>query len=200
MARLTTMKGKVVEGPALVQRLFSDPRAAWLWLLPRLWLGWQWISAAEHKIFNPAWVSDGNALKGYWANAIKIPATGQPPITFDWYRSFLTFLLNAQAYTWFAKLVAYGELLVGIALIIGAFTGVAAFFGAFMNWNYMMAGTASTNPLLLVIAIGLILAWKVAGYVGADFVLLPTIGTPWGRIAERKEVTAPGAEPVGVHS
>ena len=88
-------------------------------------------------------------------------------------------LLNAQAYTWFAKLIAYGELLVGIGLIVGAFTGIAAFFGALMNFNFMLAGSASTNPVLFLIAVGLMMAWKVAGYVGADYFLLPLLGTPW---------------------
>jgi len=27
--------------------------------------------------------------------------------------------------------------------------------------------------------VGLMMAWKVAGYVGADYVLLPFLGTPW---------------------
>lgn len=75
--------------------------------------------------------------------------------------------------------MTYGELLIGIALVLGAFTGIAAFFGAFMNWNFMMAGTASTNPLLFMIAVALILAWKVSGAVGADYFLLRWIGTPW---------------------
>ena len=88
-------------------------------------------------------------------------------------------MLNAQAYTWFAKLIAYGEFLVGVALILGAFTGIAAFFGGLMNWNFMMAGSASINPMLFVISVGLILAWKVSGYIGADYFLLPFIGTPW---------------------
>jgi len=57
--------------------------------------------------------------------------------------------------------------------------GIAAFFGAFMNWNFMMAGTASTNPLLFTLAILLILSWKVAGHYGADRFLLPILGTPW---------------------
>jgi thiosulfate dehydrogenase [quinone] large subunit len=69
--------------------------------------------------------------------------------------------------------------LIGIALILGAFTGIAALFSGLMNWNFMMAGSASTNPLLFVIAVGLILAWKVSGYIGADYFLLRFIGTPW---------------------
>ena len=75
--------------------------------------------------------------------------------------------------------MAYGELLIGIALIVGAFVGIAAFFGAFLNWNFVMAGTASSNGLLLVLAVLLVLAWKVAGYIGADFYLLRWLGVPW---------------------
>lgn len=173
-------KGEVIQDPPLVQKLLASPMAGWLWLPLRLWLGWQWIQAAEHKIADPNWVQTGEALKGFWANAVKVPdAPARPAITFDWYRSFLQFLLDTQAYTWFAKLVAYGELLIGIALIIGAFTGIAAFFGGFMNWNFMMAGSASSNPMLFLIAVGLILAWKVSGYVGADYFLLRWLGTPW---------------------
>ena len=54
-------------------------------------------------------------------------------------------LLEGEHYTWFAELVVCGQILLGLALIIGAFVGVAAFFGALMNWNFMMAGSASTN-------------------------------------------------------
>jgi len=48
-----------------------------------------------------------------------------------------------------------------------------------MNWNFMMAGTASSNPLLFASGVFLILAWKTAGYWGADRFLLPLLGTPW---------------------
>ena len=192
MTGIMTRKGKIVQDPPLLQKLLSDPRAGWFWLVPRLWLGWRWVEAASHKVTEPAWVQSGVAVKGFWERAIAIPESGRPMIAFDWYRALIQALLEAEAYTWFAKVVAYGELLIGIALILGAFTGIAAFFGAFMNWNFMLAGSASTNPVLFVIAIGLILAWKVAGYIGLDYFLLPWLGTPWkGESVSRKRPIAP---------
>lgn len=179
MKEIVTRKGTVVKDPPFARTLFTDTRMAWLWLVLRVWLGYQWVDAALHKIDNPAWVETGEALKGFWTGAVAIPEAGRPAIAFDWYRGFIQFLLDAEAYTWFAKLVAYGELLVGIALILGIFTGFAAFFSGLMNWNFMMAGSASTNPLLFVIAVGLILSWKIAGYIGVDRFLLPYLGTPW---------------------
>lgn len=187
MTKITTRRGEAIQEPQLVQRLLNDPRAGWFWLVLRVWLGWQWLTAGYGKVGNPAWVQSGEALRGFWERAVAVPDGGRPVIAFDWYRGFLQAMLDAQAYTWFAKLVAYGEFLVGIALIIGAFTGIAAFFGAFMNWNFMMAGTASTNPVLFIIAIGLILAWKVAGRIGADYFLLRWLGTPWGWAAAASE-------------
>ena len=191
MATVKTFKGETLHELPLVKWLTNDVRAGWLWLVVRVWLGWQWVTVAQHKLADPGWTQTGDALKGFWLNIVKIPDTGKPAITFDWYRSFIQFMLDIQAYTWFSKVVAYGELLIGIALIIGAFTGIAAFFGGFMNWNFMMAGSASTNPMLFVAAVGLILAWKVAGYIGADFYLLRWLGTPWHVKTEKPEsVTA----------
>jgi len=179
MSFVKTTKGHTIEDSPITKFLFSDTRTAWVWLILRAWLGYQWIEASLHKIGNPAWTKTGEALKGFWSGAVVVPAEGRPAIAFDWYREFIQFMLNNESYVWFGKLVAYGEMLIGIALILGAFTGIAAFFSGFMNWNFMMAGSASTNPMLFAIAIGLVLAWKVAGYIGADFFLLRWIGTPW---------------------
>lgn len=179
MNAVMNRKNQVLVDPPFAQKLFSDPRASWFWLIVRVWLGWEWVEASLHKINSPAWVQTGEAVKGFWQNAVAIPEVGRPAISFDWYRSFLQMMLDADAYTWMAPLIAYGELLIGIGLILGAFTGIAAFFGALLNWNFMMAGTASSSPMLLVIAVGIMLAWKVAGYVGLDFFLLRFLGTPW---------------------
>ena len=78
------------------------------------------------------------------------------------------------------------------SVAVGLFVGVAAFFGAFMNWNFIMAGSASTNGFLAVVAIFLVLAWKVAGYYGLDYYLLPRLGTPWQPlILEKKKIGRP---------
>ncbi|MGH2627967.1 MAG: DoxX family protein [Anaerolineales bacterium] len=190
---MKTRKGDIAQDPPIARRLLSDTSTGWLWLIPRIWLGYKWLEAASHKLGDAAWMQTGDALKGFWERAVLIPETGRPAITFDWYRTFLQALLDAQAYTWFAKVVAVGETLIGIALILGAFTGIAAFFGAFMNFNFMLAGTASSNPVLFLIAIGLVLAWKVAGNVGADFFLLRVFGTPWQVVPPTTDVRGEAA-------
>jgi thiosulfate dehydrogenase (quinone) large subunit len=179
MSAVVTRKNQVVQDPPVARFLFSDTRAAWLWLIVRLWLGYEWIDAGLHKLSNPAWTQTGEAVKGFWTNAIAIPEAGKPPISFDWYRSFLSTMLDMEAYRFMAPLIAYGEVLIGIALVLGLFTGIAAFAGGMLNWNFMMAGTASTNPVLFVLAMLLMLAWKVAGYIGLDRYVLPIVGTPW---------------------
>lgn len=56
-----------------------------------------------------------------------------------------------------------------------------------MNWNYIMEGSASTNGLLFLLSVRLILPWKVRGCIGADFFLLRWIGTPWGRTTKEAD-------------
>lgn len=175
-------RASVVQDPPLARYLFDNTGSAWIWLIARVYLGWQWLQAGLHKVTDPAWMSTGAALQGFWARAVALPAPpAKPVITYGWYRSFLVMLLEGGHYTWFAKVVAVAEVAIGIALIIGLLTGIVAFFGALMNFNFMLAGSASTNPVLFTLAVLLLLAWKVAGYWGLDRFLLPVLGTPWQR-------------------
>ena len=76
--------------------------------------------------------------------------------------------------TW-SYFVTFGEILVGAALIVGFLVGVSAFFVGFMNLNFMLAGSVSINPVWFTISIGLMLAWRIAGYWGADAYALPIV-------------------------
>ena len=92
-------------------------------------------------------------------------------------------------------------------MLLGALTGIAAFFGVIMNMCFLLAGSASVNPVMFAFAVGLILAWKVAGYYGLDRYLLPALGAPWkpGTLVRRGSATgaptaAPPATPTSTHA
>src|SRR5215216_3280873 len=125
--RVRTSHHRIIHDPPIARFLFSDTRSAWIWLPIRVLLGLDWLSHGLQKLGNPAWTQTGEVLRGYWENAVQVPETGRPPIAFGWYRDFIQSMLNSGAYVWFAKLITVGEVLIGIALIIGAFVGIAAF-------------------------------------------------------------------------
>ncbi len=140
-------KARTIQDPPIARFLFGDTRVAIAWLIVRLYVGYSWLEAGLHKIEDPAWTQTGSALLGFWQNIVKVPAApAKPPITFDWYRGFIQLLIDNGAYSWFGKLVAYGEFLVGLALILGAFVGIAAFFGALMNFNLCSPARPARTP------------------------------------------------------
>jgi thiosulfate dehydrogenase [quinone] large subunit len=175
--------------PKITKILFADTRFSVLWLLIRIYVGWQWALAGYEKIQNPLWVGQkaGTAIHGFLLNAL-VKSSGSHPDVQSWYAVFIKDFAIPNS-VFFSYIVSFGELLVGIALILGLFTGIAAFFGAYMNMNYLLAGTVSTNPILFVLEVLLILAWRVAGWWGIDRFLLPLIGTPWkpGKIFRHKK-------------
>jgi thiosulfate dehydrogenase (quinone) large subunit len=189
---ITSKEGEIrISEPAIVRDLFSNTRWAPIWLIARLYVGYTWLTSGLAKLGNPAWMETGLALRGFWERAVAVPEGAERPlIAFEWYRLFIQGLLEGGHYSWFGSIIGFGETIVGVVLILGAFTGIASFFGGFMNWNFMMAGTASINPLLFTLSILLILAWRNAGWLGLDRWLLPLLGTPWqpGRLFRGEEV------------
>jgi thiosulfate dehydrogenase (quinone) large subunit len=173
-----------VEDPRFWRLFTGNVYWSILWLPLRFFIGREWLAAGEEKLRSSAWMSGGTALKGYWTSATAVPATGSPKITYGWYSSLLSFMLRHEWYTWFAKVIAIGEFLVGVGLLLGALVAIAAFFGTVMNFAYLLAGSSSSNPVLFGLSVFIILGWKVAGYWGLDRYLLPLLGVPWkaGRI------------------
>src|SRR5437899_9315677 len=181
--------------PPIARFLFADTRMAWLWLIVRLYVGYEWITAGLEKLtgysftldssfgkatgFGP-WVfgaHDGAAIKGF-VNGALAQTGGAHPAVQGWYGAFLQNVVLPNA-TVFAYMVTFGEILIGLGLIFGCLTGIAAFFGVFMNLNFLLAGAVSINPVIGTLALFLILAWRVAGFYGLDSYVLPLISTPW---------------------
>ncbi len=160
---------------ALARFFFSNTKVAALWLVVRLYVGWEWLAAGWSKMHNPLWWGNeaGGALTGFIQGALT-KTTGVHPDVPMWYANFLQNYVLPNVVTW-SNAVALGELLVGIALIIGFLVGISAFFGAFMNFNYLLAGTVSMNPTFFLLGVLLILAWRISGYLGVDYYILPRI-------------------------
>src|SRR5947209_677809 len=191
-----------VPEPPIARFLFADTRMAWLWLIVRLYVGYQWITAGLEKLsgysftfdgsfgqkVSSPWIfgtHDGAAIKGFVSGALA-QAGGPHPAVQGWYASFLQNVVLPNA-TLFAYLVTFGEVLIGLALLFGVLTGIAAFFGVFMNLNFLLAGAVSINPVIGVLALFLVLAWRIAGFWGIDRYLLPLLGTPWTGSLSHKE-------------
>src|SRR5919198_5228420 len=99
-----------------------------------------------------------------------------------------------------AKLVAVGEIVIGVALILGLFTGVFAFLGLVLNFSFVFSGSAGVNPAFIVVGLLLVLAWRNAGWIGLDRYVLARLGTPWQRTVrtgERQGVGPPGGPAAG---
>ena len=191
---------KVFSDSPVAQFLFGDVRLSWLWLILRVYVGYEWLLAGWGKLHSNAWAGTqaGTALTGFINGALS-KTTGDHPDVQAWYAWFLQNIVLPNAHFW-SFLISWGEFLVGVALILGIFTGIAAFIGSFMNVNYLMAGAVSTNPILFVIATWLVLAWKTAGWIGLDHWILPALGTPWrpGAVFHPQSDPQPsGSQPVG---
>jgi thiosulfate dehydrogenase [quinone] large subunit len=176
-ANVATGRTEIPE-PNITRFLFADTRMAPVWLLLRLWLGYEWLLHAWGKLSDPAWIGSeaGAAVSGFAQGALQ-QTTGEFPQVTGWYAGFLENVVMPNA-TLFSYLVVFGEILVGVGLIFGLFTGIAAFFGGFMNASFIFAGTAGANPLMFIVAILIMAAWRVAGYWGLDRWALPAIGVP----------------------
>jgi thiosulfate dehydrogenase [quinone] large subunit len=183
----------LITDPPIAQALMSKVKWAWIWVVPRLFIGWTWLKAGWGKLTNPAWVGTdaGQALTGF-INGALTKTTGAHPEVQSWYAAFLRSAILPNANVW-SYVVSIGEALVGIGLLLGAFTGIAAFFGIFMNLNYLLAGAVSVNPILLVLSVFIVLAWKTSGWWGLDRWLLPGLGTPWspGLVFKRRQGKKP---------
>jgi thiosulfate dehydrogenase [quinone] large subunit len=157
-----------------------------VWLMARLWLGYEWLHAGIEKVFgegNVAWIGDkaGAGVAGFLKGAIAkspladgydIAKTPHPAVS-EWYATLArdVFIPNAQLMSY---LVAYGELLVGIALIVGIFTRFSALMGGVMALAFLLAGTTSSGlPILLTVALAITLSGKTPGLFGLDYFARP---------------------------
>ncbi len=163
--------------PSITKFFLASEGSAPMWFVVRMYVGSEWLLAGWEKVVSPVWGTSGKALTGFVAGALA-QTSGANPAVQGWYAWFLQHLVLPNAGL-FSFLVTWGEVAVGLGVLLGILTGIAAGFGVLMNLNYLLAGTVSINPVLGVFGLFLCLSWRVCGWIGIDRWLLPALGLPW---------------------
>lgn len=150
-----------------VKWLRENQIAAGLLTIIRLYVGYSWLTAGFGKI------SNGFDASGFLQGAVA-KATGDHPAVQAWWASFLEGVAIPNAGI-FSFLVAWGEFLVGLGLILGCLTTAAAFFGIIMNFAFLFSGTVSTNAQMVLLTTFILIAGYNAGKIGLDRFVIPFI-------------------------
>ena len=148
--------------PPVWERLKGSKVMAIVWTAMRVWLGAMWIQAGSAKLWgaeNSAFLhNDGAGVAGFAAH-------GTP--AYSWWGSFMhSFVVPNSG--WIGILVAVAEFAIGIALVAGVFTRVAALGSLGLLFTYVMSGTASVCAFYALLAIVVLTMWKTSSWLGVD--------------------------------
>lgn len=176
----------LIESWGWTRTLFAERNAVsgTLWLVVRIILGWNWISGAMDKFgsYSSGW-ANGSVVRGFAKGALSNMSGAHPSViagTFGWNKAWLTWV-STSGYRVIGPVIPFLEFLVGVLLVLGLFTGMAAALGLLLNLSFMLGGSDGVNPVYAITALAIIAAWRVAGTYGLDRWVLPTVGVPWAR-------------------
>src|SRR5690554_7632469 len=106
--------------------LRNNKVAAGILTFLRVYLGWQWLTAGWGKVTGG--FDAGGFLTGVVNNETVMA-------TYPTYHAFIENFALPNAGV-FSFMVAWGEVLIGLGLLLGVLTTAAAFFGIMMNFAF----------------------------------------------------------------
>jgi len=139
--------------------------ASYFLALVRVYIGWTWLTAGWGKL------TGGFDATGFLVGAVK-KAAGDHPSVQGWWANFLESFAIPNA-GMFNFMIPLGEFLVGLGLIVGGLTTLAVFFGMMMNFAFLFSGSTSSNVLMVLLSIFVLVAGANAGRLGIDYYILP---------------------------
>ncbi|MCR4401299.1 MAG: FAD-dependent oxidoreductase [Firmicutes bacterium] len=160
---------------------------AWLVIL-RVFLGYEWLVSGLGKIRDGFLVSGDKLVSG---SSLMPMGPGTP----EWYRWLMDTFVFPHA-LFFQWVVTLTELALGLALIFGLFTSIAALGSIFMNVNFALAG-AGGNIWFVMVSIAML--GGAGRAFGLDYYVMPILGEvirgmlPKGRLASGSRTPQAGA-------
>lgn len=130
----------------------------------RIYIGFQWLQSGLGKILGPDAFTSSSLINGAINDSSHYP----------WFQSFLTFITDGgQSTAIFDFLMPWTQILIGLALMLGAFTLLAAFVGILMNFSFLLAGAVSINPTFIVIQFVILVGGFNSAMLGLDYLIVP---------------------------
>jgi thiosulfate dehydrogenase (quinone) large subunit len=163
----TALIGQPAErtNPRIWEQMKASKLFSVVWLAMRVWLGAMWIQAGSSKL----WGAEASGfIHNNGAGVAGFATHGTAAYT--WWHSVLHGFVvpNAGA---IGVLVAVGEFTIGIALVAGLFTRIAALGSLALLFTYVMSGTASVCAFYALFAIVILTMWRTASWIGVDGVI-----------------------------
>jgi thiosulfate dehydrogenase [quinone] large subunit len=160
----------------LVKTLFRNVAlTSLIWVIARILLAYIWLPSGLSKVVGPEsadWVGPdaGTAVAGYLRAALA-GTEGQHPDVYRWYAWLIQNVLLPNAVI-FSYAVAVGQVLIGLAILLGFFTRLSTAVALLMNLAAFYAGTVSRLPYVLPLELGIVFLGYYAGNYGLDGQLL----------------------------
>lgn len=167
----------------VVEFLRKNAVVAGVLAIIRIYLGYEWMTHGYQKI------TGGEFDAGGFLQGAVAQAGGEHPAVQGWWAAFLETVAipNAGLFTY---LVMWGELLVGIALILGLFTNFAALMAITMNFAFLFSGTVSTNAQMVLLTVFLLVAGYNAGRFGLDRYVIPFLRAHTPVLKDKEKLAA----------
>jgi thiosulfate dehydrogenase [quinone] large subunit len=151
--------------PGVFTWLRQSKIASVAWLAVRVWIGIMWFQAGWSKVFgaeNPSFLhNNGAGVAGF---------AGHGVAAYSWWGSLMHSFVVPNA-SWIAVMVAFGELAIGLGLIVGFLTRTAAVASLFLLLTYIMSGTAGVTGFYALCALIVLATWRTSTWIGLDGLL-----------------------------
>lgn len=138
-----------------------------VWLVLRLYLASVWLRFGMGKI-RGGWL-DGDGLQGL----LGAVAAGQTPAPFPFYARVAELLVATGMDRVLSVGIPLVEVGVGLAFLTGVLLVPAAIGATLLNVNLVLSGVATLrfDGRIIALQVLLLLAWRVAGYLGLGTLL-----------------------------
>jgi thiosulfate dehydrogenase (quinone) large subunit len=167
MNKVVTIFGEPSERtyPGVLTWLRQSKYASIAWLAVRVWVGCMWVQAGWSKVFgaeNPYFLhNNGAGVAGF---------AGHGAAAYSWWGSIMHSFVVPNA-SWIAVIVAFGELAIGLGLVVGFLTRTAAVCSLLLLFTYIMSGTASVCAFYALCALIVLATWRTSTWISVDGVI-----------------------------